>query len=51
MGSSSPAIILNTVLFPEPLGPRRAVIFPSGASKETPVTATKSPNFFSRFST
>ena len=45
------AIILKTVLFPEPLGPRSAVMFPSGASKETPVTASKSPNLFSRFST
>ncbi len=50
VGSSSPAIIRSTVLLPEPLGPRSAVMLPASAVKETSRTASKSPNRFHRCS-
>src|SRR5437870_10769808 len=46
VGSSNPAIILSTVLFPDPDGPRSAVIAPAGAVKVTSVTALNEPKRF-----
>src|SRR3954469_17700285 len=47
-GSSSPAIMRKTVLLPEPLGPRSAVMAPSAAEKLTLSTARNDPNDFVR---
>src|SRR4051812_26257806 len=47
-GSSSPAIMRRTVLLPEPLGPRSAVMAPSAAEKLTLSTARNDPNDFVR---
>src|SRR5262245_58933057 len=46
VGISSPAIILNTVVFPPPLGPNKATSSPSATEKLTRSTAITSPNRF-----
>ena len=51
VGSSSPAIIRSTVLLPEPLGPRSAVMLPASAVNVTSFTASNAPKRFQRFST
>ncbi len=39
LGKSNPASILSVVVFPAPLGPRKATISPRARAKETSVTA------------
>src|SRR2546428_12194123 len=51
VGSSSPAIIRNGVVFPHPDGPSRQKKSPSGTVKVEPRTATKSVKALCRFST
>src|SRR5207244_2379144 len=51
LGLSAPAMRLNTVLLPEPLGPIRPRISPSATSNETLLTAVKPPNLFVSCST
>ncbi len=51
VGSSRPAIIRSTVLLPEPLGPRSAVMLPASAVNVTSSTASNPPKRFQRFST
>src|SRR3989441_7395386 len=51
LGLSAPAMRLNTVLLPEPLGPIRPRISPSATSNETLLTAVKPPKLFVRCST
>jgi hypothetical protein len=51
LGVSSPAIIRSTVLLPEPLGPRSAVIEPASAVNVTSLTASNKPKRFQSFST
>src|SRR5580698_11010746 len=46
VGASRVVSILMVVVFPAPLGPRKAKISPLATSKETLSTAVKSPNFF-----
>src|SRR6267378_450235 len=51
LGLSAPAMRLQTVLLPEPLGPIRPRISPSATSNETLLTAVKPPNLFVSCST
>src|SRR2546430_15743970 len=51
LGLSAPAMRLNTVLLPEPLGPIRPRISPSATSNETLLTAVKPPKLFVSCST
>src|ERR1700755_808116 len=51
VGLSSVVSILMVVVFPAPLGPRKAKISPSATSKETSFTAVKEPKVFTRFCT
>src|SRR5580765_1985045 len=46
VGISNPAIMRRTVVFPPPLGPRRAINSPSLTENETFRTALTSPNRF-----
>src|SRR6266513_434552 len=48
VGRSSPAIILNSVVFPEPEEPRRTRNSPSRIDRSTPSTACRSPKCFLR---
>ena len=50
-GHKTPAITLNKVVFPAPLGPISPVIDPFLISKEAPSTAQKPPKYFSIFVT
>ena len=43
VGGSTPAITLNNVVFPAPLGPIKPVIDPSSISIEDPSTARNPP--------
>ena len=43
VGSSTPAITLNRVVFPAPLGPIRPVIVPLSISRVAPSTAWNPP--------
>jgi hypothetical protein len=43
VGESTPAITLNKVVFPAPLGPIKPVIDPSSISKVEPSTARNPP--------
>ena len=49
VGCSSVVSILMVVVFPAPLGPRKAKISPAATSNETSLTAVKVPNVFTRF--
>ena len=51
VGGSTPAITLNKVVFPAPLGPITPVIDPSSISIEDPSTARKPPKCRCRFLT
>src|SRR2546430_11275493 len=51
VGSRTPVIRLNVVLFPAPLGPIKAKIVPQSTSKLTSSTAAKPPNFLVKPST
>jgi hypothetical protein len=46
VGISNPAIMRNTVVFPPPLGPSKAINSPSLTENVTLLTAGTSPNFF-----
>src|SRR6266700_5267906 len=48
VGRSSPAIILNSVVFPEPEEPSRTRNSPSRIDRSTPSTACRSPKCFLR---
>src|SRR5438552_9358540 len=43
-GSSNPAMILSSVVLPEPLGPRIVTSSPGWTVRSTPASATTSPN-------
>ena len=49
VGGRKPAIMRIVVVFPAPLGPRKPSTVPLPASKEMSSTATRAPNFFTRF--
>src|SRR5438105_2707705 len=49
VGTSRPAIIRRTVVFPPPLGPSSATSSPSLTEKLTWLTASTSPNFLLTF--
>src|SRR3982751_1252149 len=51
VGSSSPAIMRNVVVLPQPDGPSRQKNSPSSTVKLEDFTAWKAPKDFSRFST
>src|SRR5215831_4843852 len=51
VGRSSVVSILMVVVFPAPLGPRKAKISPAATSNETSLTAVNEPNVFTRFCT
>jgi hypothetical protein len=44
LGGRLPAIRLNTVVLPAPLGPIRPVMLPAGTENETPSTTRAPPN-------
>src|SRR5690349_14676456 len=48
-GTSNPAMIRKSVVFPDPDGPKSATSDPVGASTVTPSSAAKSPNRFDTF--
>src|SRR5215469_7522263 len=51
VGFRSVVSILMVVVFPAPLGPRKAKISPSSTSNETSLTAVKEPKVFTRLRT
>ncbi len=49
VGGGTPLIMLNVVVFPEPLGPIRPKISPSCTSKVTSLTAVRPPKYLDEF--
>src|SRR5580704_12300093 len=51
VGDNNPASRLNSVVFPDPFGPKMPMISPLFTAKDTSDTATRPPNRLVRFST